>query len=113
MPRSLLISEELDEILALSDRVAVMYEGRIVGLFDAADAEVGEIGLLMTGGGSEPEPGSDGRRDDRDATPAATAAPVELRAPSRSGWSAASTCRAGWPGDDRRSDRRGAPAQRR
>ena len=34
-----------------------MFEGRVVGLFEVADAEVGEIGLLMTGGGSEPEPG--------------------------------------------------------
>ena len=54
---TLLISEDLDEILALSDRVAVISEGRVVGLFEAAEADVGEIGLLMTGGGSEPEPG--------------------------------------------------------
>ena len=47
----LLISEELDEILALADRVDVMYEGRIVGSFDAETADVHEIGLLMTGGG--------------------------------------------------------------
>jgi len=46
----LLISEELDEILTLSDRVVVMYEGRIVGSFPAAEAEIGRIGLLMTGG---------------------------------------------------------------
>ena len=46
----LLISEDLDEILALADRIDVMYEGRIVGSFDAAMADVHEIGLLMTGG---------------------------------------------------------------
>ena len=46
----LLISEELDEILALCDRIDVMYEGRVVGSFTAADAEIGRIGLLMTGG---------------------------------------------------------------
>ena len=46
----LLISEELDEILALADRVEVMYEGRFVGSIAAADAEIGRIGLLMTGG---------------------------------------------------------------
>jgi len=46
----LLISEELDEILALADRIDVMYEGRIVGSFPAADAEIGKVGLLMTGG---------------------------------------------------------------
>ena len=45
-----LISEELDEVLALSDRVEVMYEGRFVGSFAARDADIGQIGLLMTGG---------------------------------------------------------------
>ncbi len=49
----LLISEDLDEILALSDRIAVMYEGRIVGLVDADAADVARIGLLMTGGGGD------------------------------------------------------------
>ena len=49
----LLISEDLDEILALADRIDVMYEGRIVGSFDAATADVHEIGLLMTGGGAD------------------------------------------------------------
>ena len=53
----LLISTELDEILALSDRIAVMYEGQIVGLLDAEAADVAagyyrnEIGLLMAGSG--------------------------------------------------------------
>ena len=46
----LLISEDLDEILALADRVAVMYEGRVVGEVDAGTATVEEIGLLMAGG---------------------------------------------------------------
>ena len=46
----LLISEDLDEILALADRVAVMYEGRIVGEVDAGTATVEEIGLMMAGG---------------------------------------------------------------
>ena len=46
----LLISEDLDEILALADRIAVMYEGRIVGERDAGTATVDEIGLLMAGG---------------------------------------------------------------
>ena len=50
----LLISEDLDEILALADRIDVMYEGRIVGSFDAATADIHEIGLLMTGGAGEP-----------------------------------------------------------
>ena len=45
----LMVSEDLDEILALADRVAVIYEGRIVGVVDAASADVHELGLLMTG----------------------------------------------------------------
>jgi ABC-type uncharacterized transport system ATPase subunit len=49
----LLISEDLDEILALADRVAVIYEGAIVGELDASTATVEEIGLLMAGGHGE------------------------------------------------------------
>ena len=46
----LLISEDLDEILVLADRIAVMYEGAIVGETARADASVEELGLLMAGG---------------------------------------------------------------
>ena len=46
----LLISEDLDEIRALADRIVVMYEGRVVGELDAATATVEEIGYLMAGG---------------------------------------------------------------
>ena len=46
----LLIREDLDEILALADRIAVMYEGAIVGEVTAATATVEELGLLMAGG---------------------------------------------------------------
>ncbi len=45
----LLISEDLDEILAIADRVAVIYEGRITGIVDSAGADIEELGLLMTG----------------------------------------------------------------
>ena len=45
----LLISDDLDEVLLMSDRIAVMYEGRIMGVFDAADADRERIGLLMGG----------------------------------------------------------------
>ena len=50
----LLISEDLDEILALSDRVAVIYDGHIAAILDAADADVRTLGLLMTGSSLEP-----------------------------------------------------------
>jgi ABC-type uncharacterized transport system ATPase subunit len=46
----LLLSEDLDEILALADRIAVMYEGAVVGERDAEVATVEELGLLMAGG---------------------------------------------------------------
>src|SRR5205807_3209987 len=46
----LLISEDLDEILTLADRIAVMYEGAIVGETTRAEASVEELGLLMAGG---------------------------------------------------------------
>jgi simple sugar transport system ATP-binding protein len=45
----LLISEDLDELLALADRIAVMYAGRIVGELDAGAADKRELGLLMAG----------------------------------------------------------------
>jgi simple sugar transport system ATP-binding protein len=49
----LLLSEDLDEILALADRIAVMYEGGIAGERDARSATVEELGLLMAGGQEE------------------------------------------------------------
>lgn len=45
----LLISEELEELLSLSDRIAVLHEGEVMGIVDAADADVNEIGQMMTG----------------------------------------------------------------
>ncbi|RME46804.1 MAG: ABC transporter ATP-binding protein [Chloroflexi bacterium] len=45
----LLISEDLDELLAISDRIAVMYEGEIMGVVDAEGANVEELGLMMAG----------------------------------------------------------------
>jgi len=44
-----MISEDLDEILALSDRIAVMYEGQIMGVVLPEDATPETLGLLMAG----------------------------------------------------------------
>ena len=46
-------SLDLDEILALSDRIAVMLQGQIVGILDRADATEGRIGAMMTGARAE------------------------------------------------------------
>lgn len=45
----LLISAELEELLNLADRIAVMFEGRIMGVVDAAGASAEEIGTMMAG----------------------------------------------------------------
>lgn len=45
----LLISEDLDEIMSLSDRIAVMYEGNIAGVVPAEKAKIKDIGLMMAG----------------------------------------------------------------
>jgi simple sugar transport system ATP-binding protein len=45
----LLISEDLDEIMHLSDTIAVLYEGRIMAIKSVDDASPEELGLLMAG----------------------------------------------------------------
>jgi simple sugar transport system ATP-binding protein len=45
----LLISEDLDEILMVSDRIGVIYEGQIMKVINIEDAERNKIGLLMAG----------------------------------------------------------------
>lgn len=45
----LLISEDLDEVVELSDRIAVLYEGRIIGIVERDQASVEQIGLMMAG----------------------------------------------------------------
>ncbi|NCN05906.1 MAG: ABC transporter ATP-binding protein [Spirochaetales bacterium] len=46
----LLISLELDEVLGLADRILVLYEGKIVGELEAAQADEQKVGILMAGG---------------------------------------------------------------
>jgi general nucleoside transport system ATP-binding protein len=58
----IIVSSELDEIYALSDRIAVMYEGRIVG-FCEPDIPEHELGLLMAGAGAGPAADGDGGGD--------------------------------------------------
>jgi general nucleoside transport system ATP-binding protein len=50
----LLVSAELDEIMSLSDRIAVMYKGQIIATLNAERTSREEIGLLMAGITSQP-----------------------------------------------------------
>ena len=45
----MLISEELDELLMLSDRIAVIFDGELAGEMDASEANLNDIGMMMTG----------------------------------------------------------------
>ena len=46
----LIVSTELDEVLAVGDRIAVMFEGRIVGILEGEEATRDAVGILMGGG---------------------------------------------------------------
>ena len=48
----LLVSLELDEVMNVSDRIAVIYEGKIVGIVDAKETDENELGMMMAGGDS-------------------------------------------------------------
>jgi len=45
----LFISEELEELLKLSDRIAVMFHGEIMGVVDTGDVDIETVGLMMGG----------------------------------------------------------------
>ena len=47
----LIVSSELDEVMAISDRILVMYKGKVAGEFDRKDADTIQIGLAMLGSG--------------------------------------------------------------
>ncbi len=54
----LLVSMELEEVLALADRILVLFEGRLAAEVDAGRADAEGLGLLMTGGSSGAGPGA-------------------------------------------------------
>lgn len=49
----LLVSLELDEVMDLSDRIAVIYDGKIVDILDAKDATEKKLGIMMAGGNAQ------------------------------------------------------------
>ena len=50
----LLVSTELDELMAVADRIAVLYRGRVVATLPTSEATAERLGLLMAGGGAGP-----------------------------------------------------------
>ena len=52
----LLVSTELDEVLALSDRIAVMFDGHVVAVLDRDSTDATELGLYMAGSSPDAEP---------------------------------------------------------
>ena len=94
-----LVSSELDEIYALSDRIAIMYEGRFTG-FREPDVPVEELGLLMAGiGGIDtPEPGDQDSAER--AAPEASAPGAPTREAPMAGGPEPEAPRTGAPGPE-------------
>jgi len=55
----LLVSAELDEVLALSDRIGVIYKGKLVAIIPRAQATREKLGILMTGGTGDESAGTE------------------------------------------------------
>ena len=89
----LIVSSELDEIYALADRIAVMYEGKIVA-FRPASVPVEELGLLMAGVVSDGEAG-DGSADRGDGRPGEVAEDAAAGRPDPGDGRAGGTSEAG------------------
>jgi simple sugar transport system ATP-binding protein len=73
----LIVSTELDEVMALGDRIAVMYQGRIVAILDPAEATPERLGLYMGGAAVPPEDGSTDGRHPQPPGPAAVGASTQ------------------------------------
>ena len=65
----LLVSAELDEVMELSDRIAVMYRGKLVAFLDGRTADKNQVGLLMATGGRGARPGTEVRCQPRESGP--------------------------------------------
>ncbi|MFH0751426.1 MAG: ABC transporter ATP-binding protein [Chloroflexota bacterium] len=77
----LIVSTELDEVLALGDRIAVMYRGRIVAILDPAEATPERLGLYMGGAVVPTEADQPAQAGDPSPPPDAGAASVSAGGP--------------------------------
>ena len=66
----LIVSEDLEELMSLSDRIAVLYHGELLGPFPVQDVTRERLGLLMTGGAGEAHGAGGGDLSEVVATPA-------------------------------------------
>jgi ABC-type uncharacterized transport system ATPase subunit len=64
----LLVSSELDEVTSLADRIAVIYQGKILDVLEGGDASRERLGLLMAGRKERAATSDDGERDATEAT---------------------------------------------
>jgi general nucleoside transport system ATP-binding protein len=78
----LVVSSELDEILALADRVVVMNQGRISGELPIAQCTEARIGLLMVGGAVDGSADASGALPTASATPSANVSSVSKGPPA-------------------------------
>ncbi len=77
----LIVSTELDEVMALGDRIAVMYQGRIVAILDPSEATPERLGLYMGGAVVPPEHEAPEGPSSEPPAPAAPGAPAHGRQP--------------------------------
>ena len=76
LPRVILIDHNLEEVLSMSDRVAVLFQGRIVDVVDAEDVTRDDVVSMMVSGQSTREEGDDeplGRQADTTSSSSSTA----------------------------------------
>jgi simple sugar transport system ATP-binding protein len=45
----LLVSEDLEELVTVADRIAVLFEGKIMGILPSAEADIERLGMMMAG----------------------------------------------------------------
>jgi energy-coupling factor transporter ATP-binding protein EcfA2 len=79
----LVVSQDLDELAEIADRIAVMFHGRLSAPLNAAEATREKLGLLMGGAGAAGQAGEHGGEACSWCLKSAPSAPRRLRSPRR------------------------------